>query len=85
MELKELGYIAKLITEDFSSGYYPYWQLSFGDYYRSWHISDANKQLIAHSVLLENTRGFVVEKINNNSVQIRWEIEIGKEETRIEK
>lgn len=78
MELKESEYIAKLITEDFSSGYYPYWQLSFGDYYRSRHISDANKQLIAHAVSLENTSGFVVEKINDSSVQIRWEIEIEK-------
>lgn len=71
--------ISRLICEDYQSGYYPYWQLSFGDFYRSWHINDANKQLIAHSVLLENTGGFVVEKINGTSVQIKWKIEIEKD------
>jgi hypothetical protein len=74
-----LSYIAKQIEQGYSSGYYPYWVLSFGKYYRSWHLTEDTMFLIAQSILLENTNGIIAEKINGKKVQIRWNIEIGEE------
>ena len=75
----KLEYIAKLIQEDYSSGYYPTWTLSFGEYYRSWHLRDESKELIAHSALIGNTDGIVTEIIDAEKVQIHCHIDIEEE------
>ena len=68
--------ISRLIVEGNTSGYYPYWELSFGDFYRSWHLSDANIELIAQSVLLKNKEGFISEIVDGKRAKIHWVIKI---------
>jgi hypothetical protein len=76
----KLQYVATHIHRGMTSGIDPFWQLSFGEYYRSWHLSDANKELIAHCVLLENKEGFIMEIVDGESVQIHWKIEIEQDD-----
>ena len=71
--------ISKLILEGNTSGYYPYWELSFGEFYRSWHLSNFNKNLIADSVLLENNEGFIAEIVENKKVKLYWSLKSEEE------
>ncbi|MBI4645870.1 MAG: hypothetical protein HY738_04555 [Bacteroidia bacterium] len=74
-----LMYIAPLIKKGNTNGYYPHWTLSFGEYYRSWHLRDESKELIAHAVLIGNTDGIVTEIVDGEKVQIHWHIDIQDE------
>ena len=67
-------HISNLIENNYSSGYAPFWELSFGEYYRSWHISNWNKKEIAKNILIVNRSGSISEKINNKKVVIEWEL-----------
>ena len=69
-------HISTSIQESNTSGYYPYWNLSFGEYYRSWHLSDDNMKHIAQAVLLRNKEGSVSEIVDEKKVQIHWVVEM---------
>lgn len=70
-----LNDVSKLIAVGNTSGYYPYWKLSFGDYYRSWHLKSENLELVAKAVLLGNLSGVISEIIEDKKVQIYWNID----------
>ena len=72
--------IAEMISSGNVCGYYPYWELSFGDYYRSWHLREESTDFIAQAVLAGNTNGVVSEIIDGEKVQINWTITIQKSE-----
>lgn len=74
MDNTVLENIAKLIKDGYSSGYTPFWELSFGEYYRSWQISDKNKKLITEAILGEEISGEVEEIINKKAVKIQWKL-----------
>ena len=69
-----LSNISELICAGNTTGYYPYWLLSFGDYYRSWHLKTTNLEIIARSILLGNKRGVVWEVIAGEKTEINWSI-----------
>lgn len=72
--------IAEMIITGNVCGYYPYWELSFGDYFRSWHLREESTDLIAQAVLVGNTNGIVSEIIDGKNVQINWTIIIQESE-----
>jgi hypothetical protein len=75
-----LKHIATLIEQENTSGYYPNWNLSFGEYYRSWHLKNENIQLIAQSVLIGNTSGIINEIINGGKIKIHWELYLNEDQ-----
>lgn len=69
-----LKHIANLIKNNYSSGYYPFWELSFGKYYCSWQVSDKNKKLISDFVLSGDAQGEIMENINKKQTIIIWKL-----------
>ena len=74
MDNKIIEHIVNLIKNGYSSGYAPFWELSFGEYYRSWQISDKNKKLIIEAILREETNVEIKEIIDKNVVKIQWKL-----------
>lgn len=74
-DFEELKYIAECIKQEYSCGYYPFWELSFdNEWFRGQFISDENRDLIADCVLLGNTRGFIMNDFENSVKEIGWKI-----------
>lgn len=69
-----LEHIADSIKNGYSSGYAPFWELSFGEYYRTWQISDKNKKLIIEAILKKETSGEIEEIVDKKSVKIQWNL-----------
>ncbi len=74
-----LMHISLLIKQEITTGYTPNWRLSFGDFYRSWHLQDGSRFLIANDVLRGFTSGAVEEIIEGKKKRIHWSIIIEKE------
>lgn len=66
--------IVNAIKKGYSSGYAPFWELSFGAYYRGWQISDKNKKLITEAILREETSGEIEEIVDKKAVKIQWKL-----------
>ncbi len=66
--------IAEMIILGNVCGYYPYWELSFGGYYRSWHIQEESIDLISQAVMNGSKKGVINEIIDSEKVQINWKI-----------
>lgn len=75
--MKHYEHISKLVANGFICGYYPYWEISFNESYRSWQFSEDISFLISEAISMEQEKGEINTKIKNKSILLEWNLEIG--------